>query len=194
MMNTDHAQLPLSLKPPIAGKQHWQYWLPNLICFQISWFAAVLGAANGMPWLGPIVIGLCLSLHLLRATRARPEMLLILAALSIGSAFEFVPFALGWVDYPGHDALFVPAWMILLWANFASTLNVSLRNLRHRYGVLALLGGIGGPAAYWGGASLGALQWIQPLPELIYLALGWALLTPLLAQLAIRFDGYGHGH
>ena len=27
----------------------------NLLLFQVAWFAAVLGAAGGMAWLGPIV-------------------------------------------------------------------------------------------------------------------------------------------
>ena len=28
----------------------------NLTLFQIAWFAAVLGAANDVPWLGPLVM------------------------------------------------------------------------------------------------------------------------------------------
>jgi hypothetical protein len=193
-MDASPSRLPLALDPSNRQTQDWRAWLPNLVCFQAGWLSAVLGAAHGLPWLGPLVIGLCLSLHLLRAPKAWAEARLLIAATAVGLLFEFVPFALGWLDYPAHGGLFVPWWMISLWPNFASTLNVSLRSLRHRFGLLALLGGIGGPAAYWSGASLGAMQWIQPLPALIYLALGWALLTPLLARLAMHLDGYRHGH
>jgi hypothetical protein len=166
----------------------------NLLWFQASWFAAVLGAANGMAWLGLLVIALSLTWHVRGSARPKYETLLIIAAAAIGTVFEFFPFVLGWLDYPGHAAHFVPLWMIALWMNFASVMNVSLRGLRHRTWLLALLGAVGGPAAYWGGASLGAIEWLQPLQALLYLAIGWALLTPLLARLALRLDGFAHGH
>ena len=82
------------------------------------------------------------------------------------------------------DAALPPPWMIALWANFATTLNLSLAGLQNRPGLAALLGLVGGPLAYWGGAGLGAMTFIAPLPALITLALGWALLTPLLLTLA----------
>lgn len=77
-----------------------------------------------------------------------------------------------------------PPWMIALWANFATTLNLSLAGLQTRPWLAALLGLVGGPLAYWGGAGLGAMTFVAPLPALIALALGWALLTPLLLALA----------
>ena len=77
-----------------------------------------------------------------------------------------------------------PPWMIALWANFATTLNLSLAGLQTRPGLAALLGLIGGPLAYWGGAGLGAMTFVAPLPAFIALALGWAVLTPLLLALA----------
>lgn len=166
----------------------------NLLWFQVSWFAAVLGAANGMAWLGSLVVALNLARHLRGAVNPKFEALLITAAALAGGLFELFPFALGWIGYPGHATAFVPLWMIALWMNFASVLNVSLRSLRYRPWLLALLGAVGGPAAYWGGASLGAMEWLKPLPALLYLAIGWALLTPLLARLALRLDGFAHGH
>jgi hypothetical protein len=74
--------------------------------------------------------------------------------------------------------------MVALWANFAATLNVSLGALRARPWLAALLGGLGGPLAYWGGAGLGAMRLVEPLPALLVLAAGWAALTPLLFRLA----------
>jgi hypothetical protein len=100
----------------------------------------------------------------------------------------------GWVAYPGPESFLAPLWMIALWANFAATLNVALRSLRTRAWLLAALGGIGGPLAYWGGANLGAMQWLETAPVLIYLALGWAVVTPILGRLALKLDGYCHGH
>jgi hypothetical protein len=56
--------------------------------------------------------------------------------------------------------------------------------------LLAALGFVGGPLAYWGGASLGAMAWMEIWPAFAYLALGWAVLTPLLGRMALHMDGY----
>ena len=81
-----------------------------------------------------------------------------------------------------------PYWIVAIWALFAITLNVSMRALRDRLWLGALLGLVGGPAAYYSGAKLGALTLVQALPALAALALGWALVTPLLLTLALRLE------
>lgn len=177
---------------PDAAHTGWRLWLPNLVRFQLGWFAAVLGAAHGFPWLGPALIGFVVLFHLLGAARPKREVLLILSAMLIGALFETLLYRLGWVTYSGYTGFIAPLWMIALWGNFATTLNVCLRGLRDKAYLLALLGLVGGPAAYWGGVKLGALLWVEPMQVLIYLALGWGSLTPLLARLAQRLDGYGH--
>ena len=53
-----------------------------------------------------------------------------------------------------------------------------------------LFGAPGGPAAYYGGLSLGALEFGNMPAGLVALAIGWAVLTPLLLALSARFDGY----
>jgi hypothetical protein len=69
-------------------------------------------------------------------------------------------------------------------------LNVALRALRPRYLLSAVLAAIGAPLAYYAGARLGALQWVQEVPALLLIAVGWAVLTPLLMKSAQRFDGF----
>jgi hypothetical protein len=78
----------------------------------------------------------------------------------------------------------------VLWANFATTLNVSLRPLRERLGLAALLGVIGAPLAYFGGSRLGALELVEAVPALLAIGAGWLFLSPLLFLAARRFDGY----
>ena len=76
-----------------------------------------------------------------------------------------------------------------MWLLFATTLNVSLRWLRGNYKAAALLGLIGGPMSYYGGAKLGGLIFINMSAALTALALGWAVVTPFLVWLSKRFDG-----
>jgi hypothetical protein len=99
--------------------------------------------------------------------------------------------ALHWLDFRSGYLIdgMAPHLILALWALFAITLNLSLAWLKSRLPVAVLIGAIAGPLAYWGGARLGAVVFLEPLPAMIALSLGWALFTPLLALLARRFDG-----
>lgn len=198
----------------LAGNRDKHLWVLNLLLFQLGWWALVLSAARGYPGLGLAVVALILAWHLGRVRPLASEALLIGLAALIGLSFDSLLIATGWVSFGppapvASQALGVathpvlasasfpttstgaslaaalpPSWMVALWANFATTLNLSLVSLQTRPGLAALLGLVGGPLAYWGGASLGAMTFVAPLPALITLAMGWALLTPLLLALA----------
>jgi hypothetical protein len=163
----------------------------NFVLFQIGWFACVLGGAHGRPWLGPAVALPIVGWHLARAARPGPELVLVVLAGAIGAAFDSALVATRWVDYASGTLVdgAAPYWMVVLWMLFATTLNVSLRWLRGRPLAGVALGAIGGPLAYWGGARLGGVVFLQPAAATAAIAVGWALLTPLLVGLAQRCDG-----
>lgn len=166
--------------------------LINILCFQIGWFASVLGAAHDMPWLGPLIALPIVGWHVANAGIKRSEFMLIFVVALLGSSYDQSLLAMGWVQYPASawPMGLLPVWMTGLWLLFATTLNVSLRWLRGRPAIAMLFGFIGGPLAYLGGAKLGALIWLQSTALLVALALGWALLMPVLLWLAVRLDGY----
>ena len=163
----------------------------NFIAFQIGWFACVMGAAYGWPWLGTGIALIVILLHLSRAQNPLPESVLIILAGLIGLVFDSLLVTLGWLSY--HSGTLVsgtaPHWIVALWMLFATTLNVSLRWLRTRWILAFVLGAIAGPLAYVAGNKFGALQFVQPTPGLLALALGWAIAMPALMALAQRLDG-----
>lgn len=167
--------------------------LLNFVVFQIAWFATVLGAANAMPWAGPVAIGFAIALHLAVSKRALPELLLIVSCGAIGAVFDSVLVAAGWVSYPNGMVVDfgAPYWIIAMWMLFATTLNVSLKWLKPRKGLGVLFGLVGGPLAYFSGAKLGAIVLDAETTALLALGIGWAIVVPLLLRLAERFDGYG---
>ena len=99
---------------------------------------------------------------------------------------------LNWLQYSSGILIpnTAPYWIVLMWGLFATILNVSLRWLRGRWLIAAIAGGLGGPLAYYGGHRLGALEFGDQNAALIALALGWAVVTPILVALSERFDGY----
>ena len=164
----------------------------NILAFQIGWFACVLGGAHDLPWVGTGIALVIVAWHLTRAARPKQELLLVLSAAAIGALFDTLLVWLGWFTYSSGTLIAgtAPHWMVALWMLFATTLNLSLAWLKRRLFVAALFGAIGGPLAYLGGEKLGALNFASPTAGLIALAIGWALLTPLLVMIAQRFDGF----
>lgn len=154
----------------------------NFLLFQAGWLACVLGAANGYAAEGAVVALAIIAWHVARSPQPAREAAIAAAAAAIGLVFENALVGAGWVSV--QDGVY---WLVVLWALFATTLNGSLRVLQGRPALGALLGAIGGPLAYYAGARLGALDFLQPAAVLAALAVGWALATPLLASLARRF-------
>ena len=164
----------------------------NFLLFQIGWFACVGSAAAHQPWIGPLVTMGVVVVHVLRASTPQAELTLVALALAIGLVFDSFLVWQGWLQYSSGMALpnVAPYWIVALWGLFATLLNVSLRWMRGRWGMAVLLGATGGPAAYLGGLRLGALEFGNLRAGLVALAIGWAVLTPLLLALSTRFDGY----
>ena len=166
--------------------------LANVLVFQIGWFACVLGGAYGLPWIGTGIALVIVAWHLTHAVRPKQELLLVLSAAAIGALFDSLLVAFGWLAYPSGTLIAgtAPHWIVALWMLFAITLNLSLAWLKRRLFIAVLFGAVGGPLAYLGGAKLGALSFVAPTPALIALAVGWALFTPVLVNLSLRFDGF----
>lgn len=166
--------------------------LANALLFQLGWFAAVLGAAGDLPWIGVVAAAAIAAVHLARAARPLPELALLALAVVAGAGFDTLIVQAGWLRFDSGMLVAgtAPVWMVALWANFATTLNVSMRLLRSRLLVAALFGAIGAPLAYYAGGKLGAVEFIATGPALGAVAAGWFVLCPLLFVAARRLDGY----
>src|SRR6202000_3268311 len=106
--------------------------LINILQSQIAWFAAVLSAAGGAPWLGTAVALALTAIHVARAAAWRKELALVLAAGAIGALGDSVLASSGLLSFTSGNVLtgLSPPWMIALWMNFATVLNGALRSLR----------------------------------------------------------------
>jgi hypothetical protein len=64
-----------------------------------------------------------------------------------------------------------------------------MRWLRGKPKLAAAFGFYGGPASYFAGQALGGITLSEPVAALTALAIGWAIIMPLLMRLAEQFDG-----
>jgi hypothetical protein len=157
----------------------------NFVAFQIGWFAAVLGAGHGMPWLGVVIVPLVLLLNLALSADRRQELAVALVAAVMGFVVDTALVAAGvFAPVPfGVPRPFSPPWMVMLWVNQATTLNGCMAWLRGRYTAGAFFGAAGGPLAYLSGARLGAAT-LPSTNGLVILGITWACAFPALLALA----------
>ncbi|MDG1049132.1 MAG: DUF2878 domain-containing protein [Planctomycetota bacterium] len=183
---TPHAPDGAGWSPSTAGK------LVNFAVFQCVWFICVYGAADGMPWVGPIAAAVLLPINLLFSPRPTRELRLWFLAGAVGLVLDSALRSSGWISFPagalaagessGPNLLLAPAWIVTLWIAFGSLLNSSLTWLSGRPGLALLLSAIGGPFSFWSGTRLGATS--VPGGWMGYLALSieYALVVPFLMQ------------
>jgi hypothetical protein len=165
--------------------------LANFAVFQSAWFAAVLGAAHGQPMWACVAVSAAIGWHLAVSARPAREACLVVLAMLLGFAIETLHASLGAVRYASGqpDPRFAPYWMVALWGLLAIALNTTMRWLRHRPALAALIGALAGPVSFVSGVRLGAAQFVAEQSALLALAATWSLALPLLMWLAVRFDG-----
>ncbi len=155
----------------------------NAIGFQLGWAVCVIGAAKGVPWAGPVMAVLLLTMHGLLVLSPRRSLRFVLMVGLTGFVIDSLLGFLGILQF--RDGLgpgwICPPWLLALWMLFATTPELSLRWLKGRVGLAALLGGIFGPLSYYAGQALGAITVGEPLSvSVAVLAVVWMGVLPML--------------
>lgn len=168
-----------------------QTWtsLLNYALFQAGWFVCVLGAAAGYPWLATAVGLLLVLVHLALVRNAARESLLLLTSLLLGLLVDSIHIRTGVLVFPigsFHPGL-PPAWILVLWLQFAMTLHYSLGWLTDRYWIGAILGSVSGALAYWAGVRLGAAQFSDDniFRCLMQIGVSWGIVMVILLYIAV---------
>ena len=165
--------------------------LINLAAFKLGWLSSVFGGAQQLPWLGPVVVFAAVAIHLARAQRPSSELMLILSCGLIGAVFDSVLVAAGWVTFPSgmFSEVMAPYWIVTMWMLFGTTINTSMRWMRGRPLLASAFGFVGGPLAYVAGYKIGGIGFVDQPAAIAMLAVGWAVIMPLLMRLGERLDG-----
>jgi Protein of unknown function (DUF2878) len=174
---------------PVATK------LLNVILYQAGWFCCVLGAAQDWPIIGALSALMLAGIHLSLSRSRKTEGLRMLGACLVGISVDSIQQGLGVFTFKTDPAwpLWLPLWVFVIWAQFATLFRYALHWLSGRYLLAAIFGMFGGPLAYWGGIKLGAASLGEnPVFSIASLTIFWALLTPALFWMSNRLpDGEG---
>jgi hypothetical protein len=136
------------------------------------------------------MVAVLLAAHLFRVPRPWEECRFLAVVVMIGAIWESVLVRLDLLGYSSEIVIdgFAPPWIVALWALFGGQFNTTYTWLKQRFALAALLGAIAGPLSFRAGASLGAVHFNRP-PATLALAIGWALILPLLTIVSRRWDG-----
>jgi len=161
----------------------------NMVAYQAVWLACVAGAANGFPWIGALAAAGTLGVHLALVDGWKLELQLIGLAALIGLVLDSSLAAAGLIEFASGVWVhgLTTYWMLSLWMVFATTLRHSLRWLVNRPLMAAAAGALGGPLAYYAGASLGALRVPSLAAALPVVGALWGAAFWTLAAAARRF-------
>mgnify|MGYP003700471217 CR=1 FL=1 len=154
----------------------------NLVAFNLMWLGCVLGREQLLWLVAPLVLAY---LTLLVANGILLMQQLFLPA-AIGITVDLVLTLLGFFAFD-TSAVLLPAWLIVLWLAFSSTLNLSLSVFQSKISLAVVAGAVAFPVNYAVGQRLGAVEFPQSDSiTLLILALIWAALLPLLFRVSQR--------
>ena len=154
------------------------------VAWQAAWFATVLPAAHGLPWVGLLA---AVPVVLLAGWDRWPRVLHVIAvSLAIGIAVDAVLGLSGAAAYPGgvHDGRLSPPWMWVLWIELGLALDLCLGWLRRAWWLAPVFGAVGGALSYRAGVALGAME--APHGQLVLVlavAAAYLVAFPLLVKL-----------
>ena len=163
----------------------------NYALYQAGWFACVLGAARGWPWSGCAIAAALVAIHLLWSVDRPRQVQRIVIAVAVGGLVEVIQIAAGTYRFTSGTVFTAlpPPWLLLMWAQMATTFDFSMRPIVARPVAAALFGAVGGPLAFLAGERLGAVTLQRPLASsLVLLSISWAAAMILLA-VTERRDG-----
>jgi len=153
----------------------------QFIVYQLVWFACAFSDVWEMPWLGP----LSALAYLYWVSFDLPVVWRAAAAMGLaGAVCDTTLMHLGLISFETSlwPVWLSPAWMISLWACFSVPLITGFGWLAGKPWLAALLGGIGGPVAYAGGAEIGAMSLGDPTTSMIAIGIVWAVVTPVAVE------------
>ena len=151
----------------------------NILGFQLSWWACVLGVKNGLPYLGPACMLLFLGIHFIYLKSNILELKLVLIFAVLGTLVDTGIAILGILSYNGlyaQNIILAPLWITAMWGGFCATVNHSLSWLKEKLVSSFILGAIFGPLSYIAGEKFHAITFHSSLISIcIALAIIWGL-------------------
>ena len=148
----------------------------NLIIFNLLWVGLVLGRDSLIHLTLPSLLIYLACLLRIGDLKVHQVLLPAIVGTTIDSSLTFF----GIFNFP-DSSLIIPPWLIVLWINFSTTINLSLSFVGKNKLIAFGLGATALPFNYAVGERLGAVTFGEPyLISILVLVLVWSISFPIL--------------
>ena len=148
----------------------------NLIIFNLLWVGLVLGRDSLIHLTLPSSLIYLACLLRIGDFKVHQVLLPAIVGITIDSSLTFF----GIFNFP-DSSLIIPPWLIVLWINFSTTINLSLSFMGKNKLIASGLGATALPFNYAVGERLGAVTFGEPyLISILVLVLVWSISFPIL--------------
>jgi hypothetical protein len=171
-------------------------FLLNTAAFYLAWFVCLYGATHNYSFLAMLFVTALLGVHLLFIKRRseqlfQQDLCLVMFSVIVGSVMETTLMLNHLQAYasPNPIGALPPFWIIALYAFFGTTINHSMKWLKGRIKLAFIVGSVGGPLCYLGGAKINAVTFSVSLVEAYsVLALTWGFFVASIFWLQVKLD------
>ena len=152
--------------------------------YKVAWACAIMGGGvYGYPILASIPMLIWSALWIFFQPNRKANTLMAIIAGLFGLIWDSGLVYLGIMEFPpsARAITLSPPWMVSLWISFGAITHISFQKIYGKYLWAILIGGLGGPMAYWGGVAMDAL--IVSSSKGLFLssiALEWVIAFPFL--------------
>lgn len=155
----------------------------NALIFNVNWFGLILFGNAFIP----ISVATILY-HIYKCSNRNQEILLISFVTIVGIGCDTLLTDMGIFVF-ANQPLFIPMWLAVLWASFATTINHSLSFMKNRPLIQVVFAGFGGPSSYFAGQRLGSVEFGFNLPvSLVVLSIIWIVLFSLFTSFSRSWE------
>ena len=150
----------------------------NALLFNICWFGLIFWGNAFIP-----IVLIWLAWHLKNCRQPAQEFQLIFQVTTIGLIIDSSLMHAGILNFD-QESLIIPAWLLMLWAAFAATLNHSIKLICRNLVISRCIGAFVVPMSYVAGERLNAVNFqFSYITTIATISIIWLLLLPYLMSL-----------
>ena len=168
------------------------FYLFNWFSFYVYWVICIWGAGNNDYFWGPLIGSLFIILHIVFIKDRFKEIKYILICILSGFIIQSLFYYLGILQYNGSfligNIIFIPIWLLVLWAGFGTTIYHSFKWLLKRKLMGGILGAIFFPVIYYSSYKWGAILFTQNFQNYFVVSMLSAVNFYILISIAVRMD------
>lgn len=166
-------------KPSKLKNYLFGFNLYNVISFYVIWYACVIGATFGFIKIAVVASFLLTLLHFFLTKKRNQDFIYLVLFFVIGFVVEKIFLFFSILNYPKNTLIWnldgIPAWIIMLYIGFSTTINHSLLFMTHSSVFSFIFGSVGAAICYYLASLKGIIDFPHNYYSIAIIGLYWGI-------------------